>query len=217
MNMPTVSSSNVLLAPTSEMPIILSQRYQKNGINIRFLSPMSQNDFPEVNQDIPSLSKRKKLSATRIDSKSSLDQPKSKQPEEKAEPSGPNAAEQKELEYSPFKLKASSSFNPNKLTPRQLKRLDPLTLAKYEAYSVPNPEILGKVLQSECRAKTFISEERRKFKQRQEESRKKWNIIHCGYEDQTLQKLGEKNAQKARERMKSKLHQIISHRVNLLN
>lgn len=217
MNMPSVTNSNVLLAPTKEMPIILSQRYQKNGSNSKFLAPTSQNDFPDSNPVLTPSTRRKRISAPRIDSRSSIDQPKSKVPEEKIEPTGPNATEQKELEYAPFKLKATSSFNPRKLTSRQLKRLDPLTLAKYEAYSVPNTEILGKVLESECRAKTFITEERRKFKAREEESRKKWNIIHCGYEDQSSQKLGEKNAQKARERMKSKLHQMLSHRVCLMH
>ena len=207
--MPQVTKSNVLLTPAKDMPMILSQRFQKNGSNSRFLAPRS-----ETTQLEGKSIKNKKILIRNSSSKTSIDQTKSKIIEDKVEKSGQNVSEQTELEYSPFKLQPNSSFNPSKLNPRQVKRLHPLTLAKYEAYSVPNADILNRVMKSECRAKSFLNEERQKYRDKVKESKKKWNIIHCGYEDEDARKIGEKNAQKASERMKSKLHQIFSYRVN---
>ena len=213
MNMPSGTSANVLLTPTKEMPLILSSRFQKNGSNYRFLASITASDIPDCHQTRSSVPKKKKALEHRSESQSTLDNHQSK--DEKVEALNPNnATETNELEYAPFKLKPNSSFNPSKLTSKQLSRLDPTTLAKYEAYSLPTPDIMSKVLKSECRAKTFINEGRRIAKLKEMESKKKWNIIHCGYEDEEAMQLGERNSQKAKERMQSKLHQIVSHRVN---
>ena len=213
MNMPSGTSANVLLTPTKEMPLILSSRFQKNGSNYRFLASITASDIPDSHQTRSSVPKKKKTLEQRSESKSTIENNQSK--DEKVEALKNNATETNELEYTPFKLKPNSSFNPSKLSSKQLSRLDPTTLAKYEAYSLPAPEIMSKVLKSECRAKKFINEGRRIAKLKEMESKKKWNIIHCGYEDEEAMQLGERNSQKARERMQSKLHQIVSHRVNL--
>ena len=210
--MPLVKTSNVLLAPTKEMPVILSQRFQRNGSSFRFkmLSPISQPETLDYTTEPQTLTRKKPISIVSEHSTASIEPIKSKATEENVERSEQNAVE---LEYSPFKLKPTSSFNPGKLTHRHYKRLDPLTLAKYEAYSVPNSEILAKVSKSESRAKAFIAEERRIVKAKADDSKKKWSIIHSGVEDSESRRVGELNAKKARDRMRSKFQKMMSYRV----
>ena len=117
------------------------------------------------------------------------------------------------LEYTPFKLKEKSSFNPASIPERKLNRLDPLTKAKYQAYQKPTQEILNRILESEVRAKKWLTENLLKTKKEKEEAKKKWMQIHIGIEDPTDRKKGIEEAEKAKIRMKSKYAKIMNARV----
>jgi hypothetical protein len=172
------TKSTVLLTPTKEMPLMLSQRYQKTCH--RSVVKVKKKKIIE-NIQTESIQKREEI---------------------------PLQTQVTELEYSPFKLQPNSSFNPNKLSKHA--KLSKTVLAKYQAYSVPTPDILSKVFQSETRAKSFLAEERLKSKSEKLQFKKKWDIIHSGITDDQI---GTINAQKARERMRDKIQQIVSHKV----
>lgn len=119
--------------------------------------------------------------------------------------------------FEPFLLNATSSFNPSKLLPNQLNKLDPKTKSKYMAYSMPPAEIQAKISASEMRSRKYLRQERQRVNHILAGERRKWDLLHLGIQDQARKELGESLAQKAKERLKNKRILSANARVRFLN
>ncbi|KAJ1552586.1 hypothetical protein HK096_011221, partial [Nowakowskiella sp. JEL0078] len=104
--------------------------------------------------------------------------------------------------YTPFPLQTSSSFNPLRLSKKQLRNLDRLTMSKYNAYATPDKEVVARIEESGKRVKGRQRRSRKELGRQIEEARKLWEKrkgLASG--DDTAAKEG---ARKARERMELK-------------
>ncbi|KAJ3030801.1 UNVERIFIED_CONTAM: hypothetical protein HDU68_007718 [Siphonaria sp. JEL0065] len=105
--------------------------------------------------------------------------------------------------YSPFHLADKSSFNPARLNSRQIRKMDKLTLAKYQAYEKPSAEIIQNIDESSARAKMFTKSEHKKLLEQCNSIRtllaRKKGLVSAAEEAIALE-----NAKKAEDRMKDK-------------
>jgi hypothetical protein len=226
-----LASSDTTLSPLlpADQPYMLSDRYRRNRIFRRLCQShegahdadlSSGNAQPSKSKKDPMRSQSLHDSLPDVAS-GGLSKSKSRMGNETEgeDPKAPEEAIRVEvdaLEYSPFPLKSNSSYSPSKLSERQLKRLDPVTRAKYEAYQKPNPEILNRVVESEVRVKSFLTEKRKQRKTAEEVAKKKWELLHGGHEDEKLKEVGVALAQKAKDRMHDKVQRIMTSRVSLI-
>lgn len=217
------------LLPTDQ-PWMLSGRYRRNRIFRQLKESASEDEDLIPIQSKTDLLTKRNASKSKQSLADSVPEvlPSASAVKSKAVPNRLSAEEENEdgkapesgaivelevSEYSPFPLKSNSSYSPSKLSERQLKRLDPVTRAKYEAYQKPKTEILNQVGQSEIRAKSFLKEQRKIRATSEETARKKWGLLHGGHEDEKLKEIGVVLAQKAKDRMHAKVHLIVTARV----
>ncbi|KAI9103043.1 hypothetical protein DFS34DRAFT_349807 [Phlyctochytrium arcticum] len=108
--------------------------------------------------------------------------------------------------YKPFPLTATSSFSPTSIPNKKLSRLAPQTIAKYQAYAAPVPEVAQMIERSGQRSKARARNERKLIREHYERARRKWGNM----DEREME--GEEMARRARERMRNKLHDAITFR-----
>ncbi|KAI8813508.1 hypothetical protein BJ742DRAFT_672414 [Cladochytrium replicatum] len=92
------------------------------------------------------------------------------------------------IPYKPFELSARSSFNPARLSRRQMERLDPHIRAKYLAYEAPPPIVARRIEESDLRVRRWSREERLRMLATMENARMIWERMH-GIERNKIQQL----------------------------
>eukprot|EP00842_Homolaphlyctis_polyrhiza_P000588 jgi/Hompol1/152/HPOL_005241-RA len=117
-----------------------------------------------------------------------------------------------DVAYAPFALSTKSSFNPARLSKRQIERLDPLTRAKYMVYDKPSQNIIEQIGHSERRSRRWLREEHRRIQEIVDAARKKWELLHKAIEDPVSQRIGEQGAAMARKRMREKIRKMMETR-----
>nr|KAJ3415128.1 hypothetical protein HK105_001595 [Polyrhizophydium stewartii] len=117
-----------------------------------------------------------------------------------------------DIAYVPFPLSTKSSFNPARLSSRQMDRLDPLTRAKYMAYEKPPGDVIEQIGHSERRARKWLREEHRRVRSVVDAAKKKWELLHKAVEDPASQLVGEQGAAMARKRMREKIRKMMETR-----
>ncbi|KAJ3272614.1 hypothetical protein HDV01_005361 [Terramyces sp. JEL0728] len=191
----------------ASVPVMLSSKYKRTMQNVhnRLAKPVHiEEDSPRTkrNSILPDTFLNEQQKQTNI--------PKTEDDNEKGDT--------KELEvlaessYQPYQLGATSSYNPSKLTPKQIKKLDLQTKAKYMAYEKPDQAIQLKIAQSELRSKKWLREEHARIQQIVQQARKKWDLVHKAIEDPEQKRIGLQKSMEATRRIRRKNRQLAINR-----
>ncbi|KAI8614269.1 hypothetical protein BC830DRAFT_1169567 [Chytriomyces sp. MP71] len=105
--------------------------------------------------------------------------------------------------YTPFHLSDKSSFNLAKVSTRQVRKMDRVTLAKYKAYEKPTPNIVQNIDESSARAKALLKHHHKRIQEECSSLRilleRKKGHIEVGEEGRA-----QEEARRAMDRMKDK-------------